>query len=336
MDAAEIGERVRRLRHERGLSQAELAARAGLSRQAVGALEAGRHLPRVDAAVGLAAALDTTVEALAETATPGVVDVLGRGLRDGQPVRAAAVGEAMVCIPVPGAHDGEWWPCPDGVVRAGRLELVEGAEPSGLVVVGCDPALGMIADLAPPTRARILPVSASSGAARRALVAGRAHAAVVHAVDPGGEEAGVDVERVTLARWRTGLAAPTGAGRALDDALAGRGPVVLREDGAEAQQAYVRALLAAGRAAPVGPRAVGHLDAARRASETGLAAVTIEPVARALGLDFRALETHTVEVWTAAEATELPGARALGEVLASARFRARVARLAGYDPGPVG
>lgn len=335
MDAVEIGERVRRLRRERGLSQAELGARAGLSRQAVGALEAGRHLPRVDAAVGLAVALGTTVEALTTTTTRGIVDVLGEGLREGQPVRAAPVGEVMVCIPVPGSHDGECWRSPDGVVRAGRLELVGGVAPGGLIAVGCDPALGIIADLAPPAGARILPVAGSSAAARGALVAGRAHAAVVHDVDPGGEEPGVEVERVTLARWRTGLAAPADAGPVLEDALAGRGPVVQREEGAGAQQAYVRALRGVGGTVPSGPRAVGHLDAARRARETGIAAVTIEPVARALGLDFRALETHTVEVWTAADAVDLPGARALGEVLASARFRTRIGRLAGYDPGPV-
>ncbi|HXN82815.1 MAG TPA: helix-turn-helix domain-containing protein, partial [Myxococcales bacterium] len=36
---------LRRARVERGLSQAGLAAQAGISRQALGALEAGRSLP---------------------------------------------------------------------------------------------------------------------------------------------------------------------------------------------------------------------------------------------------------------------------------------------------
>jgi DNA-binding transcriptional ArsR family regulator/DNA-binding XRE family transcriptional regulator len=47
-----------------GLTQAQLAELAGVSRQLVGAVEADRHLPRVDAAVRLAAALSTTVEEL--------------------------------------------------------------------------------------------------------------------------------------------------------------------------------------------------------------------------------------------------------------------------------
>ena len=39
-----------------GMSQVELAARAGVSRQLIGAAEAGRHLPRVDAALASGAA----------------------------------------------------------------------------------------------------------------------------------------------------------------------------------------------------------------------------------------------------------------------------------------
>jgi DNA-binding XRE family transcriptional regulator len=52
---------LRELREAAGLTQAELAARAGVSRQLVGAVEVGRHLPRVDAALALAAALNVDV-----------------------------------------------------------------------------------------------------------------------------------------------------------------------------------------------------------------------------------------------------------------------------------
>ena len=48
----------------RGLTQAELAARAGVSRQLVVAVETGVNRPAVDAALGLARALGTTVEEL--------------------------------------------------------------------------------------------------------------------------------------------------------------------------------------------------------------------------------------------------------------------------------
>ena len=55
---------VRECRLSCGMTQAELAARAGVSRQLVAAVEAGRHAPAVDAALGIARALGTTVEDL--------------------------------------------------------------------------------------------------------------------------------------------------------------------------------------------------------------------------------------------------------------------------------
>ena len=54
-----MSDRISALRQERGWSQTELAKRAGVTRQLVGALESGRNVPNVTAAIGLAkAAID--------------------------------------------------------------------------------------------------------------------------------------------------------------------------------------------------------------------------------------------------------------------------------------
>lgn len=335
IDPAQIGRRVRRRRRAAGLSQEELASRAGVSRQAVGALEAGRHLPRVDAALALAGVLGISVEALVAPGTgrEAPVHVLDGRLRDGQPVRAARVAEHIVCVPLPAVADGEVWAAPDAVVRRGRLEPLPGGDLDAFVVAGCDPALGLLSALAPGRGAgRLLPVVASSAAARVALTTGRVHAAVVHDVDPPDPGDTARIHRLTLASWRTGLAAPAEATSAIADALGGSGPVVQREAGAAAQAAYERALAARGvPRPPSGPRAGGHVDAARQACTSGLAAVTMEPVALALGLEFRPLETHLVEVWIDAGAADHPGARTLGEVLCSARLRERLSAFAGYE-----
>lgn len=332
MDAAAIGRRVRRLRRGLGLSQVELAERAGVSRQALGALESGRHLPRVDAAVALAGALGTTVEDLLAVGPPRALHVLGAPLGDGQAVRVVRVGDHHVCLPSPGADDGEVWAAPDAVVVDGRLDLLPGAEVDGLLVAGCDPALGVLSGLGPTRGAgRIVVAAASSAAARLALVTGRAHAAVVHDHEVAAPDRPERVHRLALATWRTGLAAPAGADAAIDAALAAEGPVVQRDAGAAAQAAYERALAADGLVPPAGPLASGHLDAARHATATGIAAVTIEPVARALGLTFRPLETHRVEIWIDAGAADHPGALAMGELLGSARLRRRLGVLPGYD-----
>jgi transcriptional regulator with XRE-family HTH domain len=334
-EVGSVGRRVRRLRRARGLSQDELAARAEVSRQAVGALEAGRHLPRVDAALRIARALGTTVEDLLAVGPPTATPVLAGDVpADGSPVRAVRVGDHTVVVPLPAAADGEAWSVPDAVVRDGRVEVLDDADLEGFVVAGCDPALGLLAGLGPPRGAgRIVAVLASSAAARLALTTGRAHAAVVHDRQPPIPREPDRLHRLPLATWRTGLAAPADDAVAIVRALEGTGPVVQRDPGAAAQVAYERALAAEGHARPAGPVATGHLDAARRAAEHGVAAVTIEPVALALGLTFHPIETHAVELWIDAGAVDHPGAQVLGELVASARLRGRLAVLPGYELG---
>jgi putative transcriptional regulator len=57
-----IANRVRELRTERGLSQSELADAVGVSRQTVGAIEAGRHVPSVTIAIAIAQFFGVPVE----------------------------------------------------------------------------------------------------------------------------------------------------------------------------------------------------------------------------------------------------------------------------------
>lgn len=344
IDASALGGRVRRARRAAGLSQQELAVRAGISRQAVGALEAGHHLPRVDAALALAQALRIGVaELVAPTdGSPSRAShVLFGDLRDRQPVRAARVGERQVCVPASSFADGEAWTSPDGLLRDGQVEVLAGADLDGFVVVGCDPAMGILAELAPSGGpGRVLPITASSGLAVRALSTGRAHAAIVHdradamvgAIEGPSTASGLAMgHRIPLARWRTGLAVAHERRGVLDDALGGRAPVVQRDAGAAAQAAFERALAVAGHAVPAGPIAAGHLDAARLAVATGHAAVTIEPIATALGLVFHPLETHVVSLHVGEDHLDHAGAGVVGEVLNSARFRRRAAAFGGYD-----
>ena len=54
--------RLRLLRAERGLTQEQLAAATGVSRQAINALETERHDPSLDLAYRISAALGLTAE----------------------------------------------------------------------------------------------------------------------------------------------------------------------------------------------------------------------------------------------------------------------------------
>lgn len=56
--------RLKDLRSEAGLTQADLAARLGVSRQAVIAIESDKHDPSLDLAYRIAAIFDLPVEAI--------------------------------------------------------------------------------------------------------------------------------------------------------------------------------------------------------------------------------------------------------------------------------
>jgi transcriptional regulator with XRE-family HTH domain len=327
-----FGERIRDLRHARGWTQVELAARAGVSRQLVGAVEAGRHLPRVDAALALAHALEVAVEQLAAADHVPLVGVLDPP-REGQAVRIARVGDTLVCVPA--APTGESWTPADAVVHDGRVELREPARPTA-AVAGCDPAIGLAA--------RLLEVDAGTGAlvatsstatAVAALAAGRVHAVFVHGPDGSLPRPPVPVRRWEVARWQVGLAAPAElAAGWVGDALAGRLTVVQREHGAGSQAAFERAVAAAG-VAPLdrgdAPRASGHLEAASWARRAGWAAVSMEPAALALGLTFHPLEAHVSELWVATEHLDDVGVRRFLDEVTGTRLRRRLTAIGGYD-----
>ncbi len=325
---------LRRRRLQAGLTQLELAQRAGVSRQLVAAVEAGQNTPGVDAALRLAHGLGSTVEAVFSPPPASVIPALDRPLAAGKPLRVGRVGGRLVAAELPdhGAA-GAGWGRPDAVLEEGQLRFFDGASPAGLVLAGCDPALWVAEALLQGLGARsLLAVPAASGTALRALAAGTVHAALVHAPPSQLPPPPVPVMRLHLARWQVGIADGSGRARSLDSLLEERATVVQRDPAASSQQAFARAAAQSGVGAlPPGPRAAGHIDAARRAALLDCAAVTTEAAARAFTLPFLGLEHHTVEVWVAQRWAELPAVEALGELLCSAAFTDRVGQFGGYE-----
>ena len=321
--------RLRDARERAGLSQAALAARAGISRQAVGAVEAGRHAPSVDTALRLAHAVGATVEEVFGATPEGVA---AAGLPDGTPVAVTRVGRRPVAYPLAGMVAGDAaWAAPDGVVDDGAVRLLPGAEAEGLAVVGCDPVLGLCEALLGRRGARrVVAVAGTSGSAVAALEAGTAHAGIVHGPEGRLPRTPAGVRRVHLTRWSVGVGVDPALGRGALEAVLDDGiPLIQRDDSAASQQAVARA--AGDRLPPPAARASGHVDAARRAALTGAAAVTFAPAARHHGLAFIPVETHDVELWIGERWLDHPGAEALLGLIRGDAFRARVRLVGGYD-----
>ena len=359
------GAKLRALRQARGYSQQQLAGMAGVSRQAVSAVEAGHSDPSLRVALALASALAVTVEELFGPGIPvpvvgarPVAPLGGEGAR----VTLAQVGESFVALPL----------VADFAIRAGFLPaggLV--AMPSGpapaapvrplgpprptLVVAGCDPALPLLetplALLDPPVAFSWWPCS--SGEALRLAAAGLVHVAGAHLLGQSGEYntgparqqlSGGGAEVLGFASWREGLVLRPeldGSVRGLAD-LAERGlRLVNRDEGSEARRVLDRELGRAGLAPAAlrgyGTRATGHLQVAS-ATAAGLAdaGVASEPAALAYGLGFVPLAEERFDLVIPAGQVGSREVDALLKVLSSPWLAAQLGSLPGYDPGRCG
>ena len=345
--------RVRAEREARGLRAAELAERAGLTRQGLHKIESGGAVPNTLVALRLAAALGCSVEALfalpqeqrarsPETTEPGAR------------VQLAAVGGVLHAYPLGGA-EGLSHPA-DGVVtaREGDLLRVRPFAPrpdlSGAVVAGCDPSLGLAAQRATAAGARVLWRPASSGTALEWLAAGAAHAAGIHLFDAPSGQSNLPFVRAalpeararlfTLWSWEQGLIVAPG------NPLGLRGPadlgrpglrLVNREPGAGSRHLLDAWLAAAGLAGadlPGYDRTLGsHTEvAASVARGEANAGPGPRSAARALGLDFLPVQRERFDLVVPEAHLDHPGLRALLGVLGREDFQQELPSLGGYDP----
>jgi molybdate-binding protein/transcriptional regulator with XRE-family HTH domain len=266
------GANLRLARQARGFSQQQLASMAGVSRQAVSAVESGHSDPSLRVALALAQALGLSVEELfgpGEPAAPvtavSVAPLRGKTDR----VALAPVGDRFVALPLRGDTGAGLGFLPAGglanpanlavsAVAAGRagssaagdgadagLELIA-VRPIGpprptLVVAGCDPALPLLATplslLDPPVAFAWWPCG--SAAALRLASQGLVHVAGVHTQGDNGEALPDGADVVGFTAWREGLAVRPDLKSTVTglDAIARHHlRIVNREPGAEARR----------------------------------------------------------------------------------------------------
>src|SRR4051794_40488123 len=266
---------LRAARHGAGLSQGELAARAGTTRQTISALEANLYAPTLGVALRLARALGREVEGLfwLEEEQPTVQAELLSPLAlpgDGPlRVQVARVGERTLARPLDAfaAADGLISPSAGGEHPYDQVAVTLLSDPAQLdrtaVVLGCDPALTTLGAHLGRRHGRqglrLAVGQATSLAALEALARGEAHAAGMHLLDEETGEynlpfvrrafAGRRVRVVTAAHWSQGLIVardnPRGIGGAADLARPDLA-IINRDSGSGSRAALDHALRVAG------------------------------------------------------------------------------------------
>ncbi|HIM48031.1 MAG TPA: helix-turn-helix domain-containing protein, partial [Dehalococcoidia bacterium] len=323
---------LKQIRSRVGLTQGELASRAGISRQAYSTLESGNANPSTEVSLRLAEALNERIESLFFLANQPPVcvqaELVGGPLSEPtsgespQRARLFRVGQKMLARPLTGAGntrhavvaaEGLVTDLPeDGRVTVQPFDSDEIDSPT-LVMLGCDPAVGLLES---GLRSRGVALVAGEESSRQALMGlakGEAHIAGCHLLDDAtGAYNSTWVQQlvpfpcalVTFASWQQGVILaygnPKGIGGVADLANPGM-RLVNRQAGSGSRYLLDRALAVAGipgeTVAGYDREEWGHLAvAAVVASGSADMGIGVKAAAVAMGLDFLPLEEERYDL----------------------------------------
>jgi molybdate-binding protein/DNA-binding XRE family transcriptional regulator len=335
-----VDNRVKQARLRRGWTQAQLAERAGISRTAVTAIEAERLVPSVAAALAVAEALGTTVEALFGTAAAAPAAEVWAWPPAHSPARCwrAEVGGKTVIYPA-GATP-MLTPLPDSPATHPPTLPEE-----TLVLACCDPAAGLLAtQFAATTGLRLLVLPRSSRQAVEMLRDGLVHMAGLHFSTGEAPERNAEVVREILgqgfpmlrvARWQEGIAvAPTAGLRSLRAATKARLTWIGREPGSGARQCLDRLL-----DDRPGPRRIARNHrGVTEAVQSGWAdaGICVQLASAEAGLDFLPVQEEAYDVCFPESLFDDRRLRAFLGVIRSPAFRRLLGDLPGYDATETG
>ena len=349
---------VRLMRTRLGLSQAELARRAGLSRAGISALETGRLVPSTAAALALAAALGCTVEALFRL--PGGQRGSARATwawppQGEGPCRywQAEIGGRLLHYPVEVSplgllpHDGLFQ---DGAF--GDHPDTDAART--LVLASCDPAVGLLAaELARAADLRLIVVPRSSRGALELLARGLVHAAGIHLARSEQEDGnalavrqhlgaagGQEFQLIRLADWEEGIAlAPALGLTTVRAAVNARLRWVGREPGSGARQCLDELPGKTSRNDPARPMLCRARSSRGRRCDPrhwADAGVCLRLTSEEAGLSFLSVRSEAYDICFPDAFGGDPRLRALLQAARSASFRRSLGELPGYHTSRTG
>jgi molybdate-binding protein/DNA-binding XRE family transcriptional regulator len=342
----QLDNRVKALRLQRGWSQEELAAHAGMSRPAVSAIELQRLVPSVAVALALAQVFDCRVEDVFVGSAPNRDDAAWAWPPTSDPCRYwhARIGDKTVLYPVEPSVTGLF--ARDGVLRSGVTCLSGAIRPEQtLVMATCDPAVGLLADeLARTSDFRLLVFQRASRPALDLLRQGLIHVAGVHLAVANRPDANIDAARsalgpghsiLTVANWQEGLALGASvAASTVASVLRSRLRWVGREAGSGARQCQDEVL----QHRPLPRRMAKDHRGVAAAIRCGWAdaGICVRLVSEEVSLKFIGVREESYQLCFPDALEDDPRMRALLQVIRSRSYRSLLAELPGYDCRNIG
>jgi putative molybdopterin biosynthesis protein len=367
----EIENRLREKRQALALSQKQLADLAGITRQAISALEANQYYPATSVALQLARALHCRVEDLFSIKQGGEIiegELLGSLPGGDNPVRAQVtqIGHRMLVRPLHGLGElANLSATADGLIVGSipektrvKVKLLKDREAvrRKVVVGGCDPAMFLVKEhVRKHVEEHLVPCLMGSGLALNALKRGEVHMAGIHLAE---EVSGtwelpslkpsvgdMDCIIVTFAHWEEGFIVRQGNPkkiRTFGDMTKPSVRIVNREIGSGARRLLDKGM----RASAINPKrlkgyedeVLSHLDVASRI-KAGLAdtGIGVRSVAAICGLDFVPLQRERYDLVIPKGYYETSkGLRLLLDTIVSRPFREELEALGGYDTRDTG
>jgi putative molybdopterin biosynthesis protein len=367
----EYENRLREKRQALALSQKQLADLAGITRQAVSALEANQYSPATSVALQLARALRCRVEDLFSIKQGGEIiegDLLGSIPPSSGAVRAQVtqVGHRLLVRPLVGVGElSSLSATADGLIigtdpdtKRVKVKLLKDRDGVSrkVVVGGCDPAMFLAGEhVRKHDPDNLVPCLMGSSIALGALKRGEVHVAGIHLAE---ERTGIwqlpdlrqslgdmDCIVVTFAHWEEGLIVRPGNPkkiRSVGDIANPTVRIVNREKGSGARRLLDKQMdagrIKANRVKGYGDEVLSHLDVASRI-KAGLAdtGIGVRSVAAIAGLDFVPLQRERYDLVVPKSYYEtLHSLRVLLDTIVSKPFRDELEALGGYDTRETG
>ncbi len=363
---------LKRARSRTGLTQAELARQAGISRQAYSSLESGNANPSTEVALRLARALNERVESLfylpgqpAEIAEAELIGDSPTGPFLGGAVQRARlfrVGQRLLAKPLAGPDNAHHaLVAAEGLIVSqegpGRVTVQpfdpEEVDSPTLAMLGCDPAAGLLESGLRSKGVALVAGEEGSHQALLSLARGEAHVAGCHLLD---DATGIynnswvqqlvpfPCTLVTFASWQQGLIVAFGNPKQIQGVAGLANPgirLVNRQAGSGSRALLDRALAGAG--IPVEKidgyerEEWGHLAvAAAVASGSADVGIGVKAAAVAMGLDFLPLEEERYDLVIPDHFLDEGPVQVLLDLLRSPTLHRRVESLGGYDVSQMG